>query len=181
MENSEDKFPPNLPSKIQKLSISAQICLRIFAVAATLAAAWLTLTNKESTQIGVFVFDARYNYSSALRFFAFANVVVCAFSALSLIFLFVVCRYGSNPAHFFFMFLNDLMMMCLVLAGCAAATAEGFIGKYGNRHSGWMPICDHFGRFCKTGTVSAILSYLALLFLLMLTVNSASNSRQIHK
>ncbi|KAF2311570.1 hypothetical protein GH714_024913 [Hevea brasiliensis] len=139
MENGEDKFPTSLPFKTQKLFIAAQICLRSFAIAATFAAAWLTLTNKESIHVGIFVVDARYSYSSAFRFFAFANVVVCAFSVLSLMFLFVVCRYGSNPAYFFFMFLNDLMMMCLVLAGCAAATAVGFVGKYGNSHSGWMP------------------------------------------
>ncbi|KAJ9163941.1 hypothetical protein P3X46_023562 [Hevea brasiliensis] len=175
MENGEHKF------KTQKTFIAFQFCLRIFAIAATLATAWLTLTNKESTQLGIFVIDARYSYSSAFRFFALANVVVCAFSVLSLMFLFVVARYGSNSSHFFFMFLHDLFMMCLVLAGCAAATAIGFVGKYGNSHSGWMPICDHFARFCHRVTITLILSYLSLVFLLILTITSASNSRQIQR
>jgi uncharacterized protein (TIGR01569 family) len=70
-------------------------------------------------------------------------------------------------------------MMSLVLAGCAAATAEGFIGRYGNSHAGWIPICDHFGKFCNKMTTSVILSYLSLSFLLMLTIISASKSRQI--
>lgn len=69
--------------------------------------------------------------------------------------------------------------MSLVLAGCAAATAIGFIGKYGDSHTGWMPICDHFGRFCDRGTISMIFSYLSLVLLLTLTVTSASKSRQI--
>lgn len=146
------------------------------------------------------------------RFFAFANVVVCAFSVLSLMFLFILARYGSSPSHFFFLFLHDLVnfsrkrsiyvdhiasvshnlfffggfwcwqfMMCLILAGCAAATAVGFVGKYGNSHSGWMPICNHFVRFCHRTTISLMVSYFSLLFLLILTVTSASNSRRIKK
>ncbi|OAY48014.1 CASP-like protein 1F1 [Manihot esculenta] len=181
MENGEDGFPPYMLFRTQKTFASVQICLRIFAIGATLTAAWLMLTNKESTKIGVFVMYARYSYSSAFRFFAFANVVVCAFSVLSLMFLFILARYGSSPSHFFFLFLHDLFMMCLILAGCAAATAVGFVGKYGNSHSGWMPICNHFVRFCHRTTISLMVSYFSLLFLLILTVTSASNSRRIKK
>lgn len=70
-------------------------------------------------------------------------------------------------------------ILSLALAGCAAATAIGYVGKYGNRHSGWSPICDQFGEFCKRVTNAVIFAYLAVLFLLMLTIISASKSRQI--
>lgn len=79
---------------------------------------------------------------------------------------------------FLFVFFTQLMVL-LVLAGCAAASAIGYVGRYGNDHSGWSPICDHFAKFCKRITNSVILSYLAVFFLLMLTITSASKSRQI--
>lgn len=70
-------------------------------------------------------------------------------------------------------------MMSLVLAGCASETAVGYIGRYGNSHAGWSPICDHFGKFCNQTMTSVVLSYLALSFLLALTIMSAGTSRQI--
>lgn len=70
-------------------------------------------------------------------------------------------------------------MMILVLAGCAAATAEGYIGRYGNSHSGWTPICDNFGKFCNKMMSSVILSYLSVSFLVMLTITSVNKSRLI--
>ena len=70
-------------------------------------------------------------------------------------------------------------MMSLVLAGCAAATAIGYVGRYGNSHAGWVPICDHFENYCNRITLSVIFSYLAFVFLLMLTIMSANKSREI--
>ncbi|CAL1389190.1 unnamed protein product [Linum trigynum] len=68
------------------------------------------------------------------------------------------------------------MVMGLVVAGCSAAMAIGVIGKYGENHSGWMPICDHFHRFCNRGTTSLALSYISLVLLFILTIMSSRNS-----
>ncbi|EEF51717.1 CASP-like protein 1F1 [Ricinus communis] len=178
MENVEDKY--NSPLKSQKLFIGAQICLRIVTIGATLAATWIMVTDKQSITFGDFVMVAKYNYSSAFKFFVLANVIACACSVVSLLFLCALGRYSSNPGHVFLLFLHDLLMMSLVLAGCSAATAIGFLGKYGNTKSGWMPICDQFGQFCNRGTISMMLSYLSMVCLLILTVTSANKSRQIH-
>ncbi|XP_050221545.1 CASP-like protein 1F1 [Mercurialis annua] len=180
MENYENKYPPNSPLKTKKIFFGAQIFLRVLTVGATLAAASIMVTNKQSISIGDFDMEAKYNYSSAFKFFVYANIIACVCSVLSLFFLCVVGRYSSNPGHIFFLFLHDLIMMLLLLAGCSAATAIGFLGKYGNTYSGWMPICDRFGKFCHRGTVSVMLAYLSVIFLLILTVSSANKSRQIH-
>lgn len=66
------------------------------------------------------------------------------------------------------------LMMVLVVSACAAATAIGYVGKYGNSHTGWTPICDHFGKFCHRVTTSVAISYLAVLCLLILTIISAT-------
>ncbi|GMN56565.1 hypothetical protein TIFTF001_025682 [Ficus carica] len=179
MANTEAKFQPNQHQKTQNLFLGAQICLRILAIASTLTATWIVLTSKQSIEIIGMTFTARYSYSPAFKFFALANAIACAFSAISLFVVFFLRRLFFNPANYFMLFLHDLFLLSLVLSGCAAATAIGYVGHYGNDHAGWAPICDHFHKYCKRVTISAAFSYLAVLFLLVLTVLSASKSRQI--
>ncbi|EXB54908.1 hypothetical protein L484_008838 [Morus notabilis] len=179
MANTEAKFQQNPPQKTQNLFFGAQICLRILAVASTLAATWIILTSKQSIEIIGITFEARYSYSPAFKFFALANALACALSATTLFLVFFFRRIFLNPANYFILFLHDLSLLSLVLSGCAAATAVGYVGQYGNSHAGWSRICDHFEKYCKRVTTSAAFSYLAVLFFLVLTILSASKSRQI--
>ncbi|CAK7336793.1 unnamed protein product [Dovyalis caffra] len=162
MANPEGKFSQNQPLKTQKLFIGAQIFFRIVAIAASLVSSGLLITNKQAIDIGGLVLDARYSYSPEFKFLAYANIFVAVFSLLSILFLFLVVRQGSNPTHYFILFLLDLALMSVVIGGCAAATAIGFLGKYGNSHTGWMQICDNFGKFCNRATTSVTFSYLSL-------------------
>lgn len=61
-------------------------------------------------------------------------------------------------------------MTVVMISGCAAATAIGYVGKYGEEHVGWVAICDRVPKFCKTNTVSICLSYLAFFTYLVLTI-----------
>ncbi|KAM6570402.1 hypothetical protein CsatB_018387 [Cannabis sativa] len=179
METNQAKLHQNPPQNTKDLFHGAQICLRILAFATTLAATWTILTSKQTILIIGMSFSARYSYSPALKFLALANGIACAFSAISFVFVVFLRRTFFNPANYFFLFLHDLVMLLLVLAGCAAATAIGYVGEYGNSHSGWSPICDHFHKYCKRVTASLAVSYFSVLFFLMLTIISASKSRQI--
>ncbi|XP_057972595.1 CASP-like protein 1F1 [Malania oleifera] len=176
-----DKFTQNPLQKTQKIFQVAQIFLRILAFATALTATCLMVTNKQSTVIFGIEIDAKYSYSSAFKFFALANAVACAFCVVSLFLAFFLARQGSiNPSTYFLLFLHDLMMMGLVLAACAAATAIGYVGQYGNRHTGWVSICNQFGKFCRRSTISVVLSYLSFISLLLLSVISAYMSRHYH-
>ncbi|KAK9278355.1 hypothetical protein L1049_027920 [Liquidambar formosana] len=179
MASIEAKFQQKPVSNMQKYSLGAQVGLRILAVVGTLAATTVMGTNKQSTVVYGLAIDARYSYSSAFKFFVIANGIACAFTALSLVSTFILSRRGSKPNSFFFLFLHDLFVMSLVMAGSAAATAIGYVGRYGNSHTGWMPLCDHFGKFCNKSTAAVLLSYLSFIFLLLLTIISANRSRQI--
>ncbi|XP_021286687.1 CASP-like protein 1F1 [Herrania umbratica] len=179
MENIEAKFPENPSLKTHKLVLGAQICLRIVAIATALAATWVMLTSKQTVMVFGIPFDARYSYSSAFKFFAFANALACGFTVLSLLFVFFFSRRGLTPANYFLLFLHDLLMMSLALSGVAAGTAIGYVGRFGNIHAGWLQICDRLGKFCHKVTASLIFSYLSVLCLLVLTIISASKSRQI--
>ncbi|XP_022987446.1 CASP-like protein 1F1 [Cucurbita maxima] len=162
-----------------KLYLSSQIILRASVISSTLAATWTLITAKQSVVIFGFTLDARYSYSSAFKFFAIANAVACGFCLLSVCFVFISTRQlalGSRQRNFFF-FVHDLLMMGLVLSGCAAATAIGFVGRYGNTHTGWSPICDQFGKFCNRITISIAISYFAVLCLLILTIISANPTK----
>ncbi|KAL4351287.1 hypothetical protein GQ457_06G036390 [Hibiscus cannabinus] len=179
MERGEAKFPENLHRKTNNLTFCAQIGLRIMAMSTAFAATWTIVTAKQTLVIFGMQFDARYTYSSAFKFFAFANAFACCFTFISLMFVFFSLRRGLSPSSFFLLFLHDLFMMSLVLSGVAAGTAIGYVGQYGNSHAGWMEICDRLKKYCERVTTSVLLSYLSVICLVVLTVISAGKSRQI--
>ncbi|KAL3512533.1 hypothetical protein ACH5RR_025250 [Cinchona calisaya] len=164
-------------TKTHKICLVAQICLRFLASVATLSAAWIMLTSKQTVAVFGIVVDARYSYSTAFKFFAYANIIVCACSVLSSFFLLVAGYKFLAAKNYFSLFLHDLIMTTLLMAGCAAATAIGYVGQNGNSHTGWMPICDHFGKFCRRVTISVALSYFSVILYLVLTIISANSSR----
>ncbi|KAK3042521.1 hypothetical protein RJ639_000245 [Escallonia herrerae] len=179
MDSSEAKVMQNLPLKTSKSSLAAQVCLRLLALGATLAAACIMITSKQSVVVFGINIDARYSYSPAFKFLVLANLIACAFSLISLIIVPILARKGSHPASYFYMFLHDLVLMTLLMAGGAAATAIGYVGRYGNSHTGWMAICDNFGKFCDRVTVSVLLSFFGFVLYLFLVIISANRSRQI--
>jgi hypothetical protein len=67
MDSTESKFPQNSPLKTQKIVLGAQIGLRILVIATALAATWVILTSKQSTEIIGITFDARCSYSSTCK------------------------------------------------------------------------------------------------------------------
>ncbi|KAI4387895.1 hypothetical protein MLD38_000284 [Melastoma candidum] len=62
-----------------------------------------------------------------------------------------------------------------MMSGCSAASAVGYVGKYGEEKMGWMPLCDRITRFCNRITVSVSFSFVAMFCFLALTLSSASN------
>ncbi|XP_034672618.1 CASP-like protein 1F1 [Vitis riparia] len=179
MAGIEAKFQQNPPLGTHKLFLGAHICLRILTVTATLTAAWMMITSKQTVEVYGIQVEAKYSYSSAFKFFSYANAIACGCSVLTLFPAFSLFYRGSTPMKFFLLFLHDLCMMSLVLAGCAAATAIGYVGRYGNNHAGWMAICDQFDEYCNRIRLSLMFSYLAFVFILMLTIMSANKSREI--
>ncbi|XP_031277347.1 CASP-like protein 1F1 [Pistacia vera] len=179
MDKSEAKFQQSPPLKTQRIFHLAQIFLRLLAIGTALAATSVMVTAKQSVVVFGTPFDARYSYSPAFKFFVFGNAVACGCLILSLFYVFVLGRQGSSPTKYFFLFIHDLVMMSLLISASAAATAVGYIGRYGNNHIGWVAICDNFGKFCDRITLSLILSYLSFLVMMILTIISARRSTQI--
>lgn len=67
------------------------------------------------------------------------------------------------------------VMMVLMMGGCAAGTAIGYVGQYGESHMGWGAICDEVPKFCRINIVSLLLSYLAFFSCMGLTLLAPYN------
>ncbi|CAJ1789883.1 unnamed protein product [Sphenostylis stenocarpa] len=155
--------------------LMAQDILRILPTLLSAASIAITVTNNQTVFIFSLRFEAHFYYTPSLKFFVAANSVVAAMSFLTLILNFLMKRQAS-PKYHFFLLLHDIVMTLLLIAGCAAATAIGYVGQFGEEHVGWQPICDHVHKFCRTNLVSLLLSYFAFIAYFSITILSAYNS-----
>ncbi|XP_008231051.1 PREDICTED: CASP-like protein 1F2 [Prunus mume] len=175
---SSSGLPMSSPRQQSKSLLVAQATLRISAIVFTLIAISVIVTNTQSVIVFGFKFEAHYTYSTAFRFLVGANAVVCAFSALSLIFLSLflsrsVPQQQRQFKNYFFLLVHDVVMMVLIISGCAAATAIGYVGRYGEKKMTWQPTCGYVSKYCDRMSISLAFSYLAFFAYLLLTFTSA--------
>lgn len=64
------------------------------------------------------------------------------------------------------------VMVSVVASGAAAAAAMAELGKNGNLHARWNPICDKFDAFCCRGGVALIASFIGVALLTILNAVS---------
>uniref|UniRef100_A0A0R0EK64 CASP-like protein n=1 Tax=Glycine max TaxID=3847 RepID=A0A0R0EK64_SOYBN len=135
--------------RIIRTFLMAQDILRILPTLLSAASIAVMVTNNQTVLIFAIRFQAHFYYSPSFKFFVAANGVVVAMSLLTIILNFLM-KHQASPIYHFFLFLHDIVMTVLLIAGCAAATAIGYVGKFGEEHVGWQPICDHVRKFCTT-------------------------------
>ncbi|OVA09635.1 Uncharacterized protein family UPF0497 [Macleaya cordata] len=179
METFRIKTEQNSPQKVQRKFVWVEAFLRILGIAATLISIGLMVTSNQTTLYFNLQFVAKYSYSPAFKYFVAANAIACFFSVVSLFLVLIYCLKPSNNSDqkkYFIIFLIDLIATVFELPGCAAATSIGYLGLYGNEHTGWMAICDQFGKFCHKTMVSILIAYVASLLFLFLTIWSAWKS-----
>ncbi|KAL3722930.1 hypothetical protein ACJRO7_035168 [Eucalyptus globulus] len=175
---AQNSFPEKFPavsSQARRRFLIAQASLRASALVSALVALAVLVTSDETIVLFGIKFRAYYSYASAFRFLLGADAVVGGFSLLSLILLRFISRSGSNPRNYFFLFLHDLAMMVLMISACAAGTAIGNVGRYGEEKMGWVALCNRVTKFCNQVMVSVVFSYLAFFCYLALTITSANN------
>ncbi|XP_022883700.1 CASP-like protein 1F1 [Olea europaea var. sylvestris] len=143
------------------------------AIAGTLATTRLTLTSKQTVVVFRIIVDARYSYSSSFNsifvYYFHPWLQSCGFKKLLL----------RLSARLGFEIVRPTILTMLLMSGCTAAIAIGYLGKYGNNHTGWIGICDHFTKYCSRIMLSVMLSFICVMFYLFLTVNSVNVSRKI--
>ncbi|KAK4417938.1 CASP-like protein 1F2 [Sesamum alatum] len=174
--NMTSSFPISSTQNSKKTSTFfyfSQLSLRILVIGFTLAAAITMTTSNQSVTFFGIVMDARYTYSSSFRFTMVADSLVCGLSLLSVIHLLSLNRPKSNPKNYFYLLLQDLVSLLLLLSGCSAAMAIGYVGRFGQPQTGWIAICDRVPKFCDKILVSIVSSFLAVICLLVLTLMTA--------
>ncbi|KAL4190333.1 hypothetical protein AMTRI_Chr07g24190 [Amborella trichopoda] len=145
------------------------LVLRGIAFSTTLAAAVVMGRDKETE--GLFI--AKFSFSPAFSFFVAVNGAGCFYSMLSLVILsFQASQALSLRMRLVFISL-DVVLMGSLIGGASAATAIAYVGRKGNKHANWLPICKLFSRFCDHVAGALLVSYVGALCFLLLVLTSA--------
>ncbi|ONI10424.1 hypothetical protein PRUPE_4G046800 [Prunus persica] len=137
--------------------------LRLLALAATLSATIVMVTSHDSTNVLNLTFKAKYSNSPAFMYFVIVEAIV---SGYNLMILFLALK-GSLWRM---VIILDVVVALLLTSSMSAALAIAQVGKKGNTHAGWLPICGQVHKFCNhvTGALVAGIIAAALYFLLIL-------------
>ncbi|KAF8045474.1 hypothetical protein N665_0026s0022 [Sinapis alba] len=157
------------------MNLKVQVTMRVLTIGTALACMVLMITNREVTSVYGIAFEAKYSDSSAFRYLVFAYIAIAAVTLLTLAWACLAVRRGGL---IFALFFFDLLMTLTALSAFSAAMSEGYIGKYGNTHAGWLPICGYVHNYCNRVTLSLAFSFVSFLLLFILTVLTASAARR---
>ncbi|XP_059626623.1 CASP-like protein 1C1 [Cornus florida] len=145
--------------------------LRLLALAATISATIVMVTSHDSAKVLNMSFQAKYNNSPTFKYFMIINAIA---SGYGLIVLFL----PSKTSLWRFVLVLDLVISSLLISSISAALAIGNVGKNGNSHAGWLPICGQVPKFCDhvtgaliAGFVASVIYFLLLLYSLHGVVN----------
>lgn len=67
------------------------------------------------------------------------------------------------------------MMAFLLESSISACLAIGLVGKHGNSHAGWLPICGQVPKFCDHVTLAIIAGFVAVITYFLILVCSIHN------
>ncbi|KAG7617241.1 CASP-like protein 1F1 [Arabidopsis thaliana] len=156
------------------LNLGVQVSMRVLTIGAAMASMWVMITNREVASVYGIAFEAKYSYSSAFRYLVYAQIAVCAATLFTLVW---ACLAVRRRGLFFALFFFDLLTTFTAISAFSAAFAEGYVGKYGNKQAGWLPICGYVHGYCSRVTISLAMSFASFILLFILTVLTASAAR----
>lgn len=99
-------------------------------------------------------------------------VVMAIASVYSLLILFV------PPKTFLWrlVLLSDVVITSFIISSFSAALGVAQIGKKGNPHAGWLPICGQVPKFCDQVTAAMIAGFIATILYFLLLIYSLHNA-----
>lgn len=105
---------------------------------------------------------------SCCRYFVLINAVAAGYTLIMLFF-----PSKSSCGHF--VLLLDLVIVILLVSSVSACLAIGMVGKNGNSHAGWLPICNQVPKFCDRVTGAMVAGFVALLAYFLILLYSIHN------
>ncbi|XP_072986298.1 CASP-like protein 1B2 isoform X2 [Typha latifolia] len=180
-ETIEHGKKPEIGSKYlrikAKLVSLLPVLLRVAAVIATVVATVVMGLNKQTKTTAVAIvgttplyqtFTAKFQQTPAFVYFVIANAIASFYNLLVLL----LRNLFKGKGHNIYVQLFDMVAMALVATGAAAAASIAELGRNGNLHARWNPICDKFDSFCSHGGMALVASFLGSLLLLILNMLS---------
>ncbi|XP_030466480.1 CASP-like protein 1C1 [Syzygium oleosum] len=139
------------------------LVLRLLAFGATASAAIVMGTSRQRASVFSISFEAKYSDIPSFKYFLIANAIVSVYSFL-VIFLPAETLLWRLVAAF------DLAVTMLLTSSISAALAVAQVGKDGNAHAGWLPICGQVPTYCDhvTGALGAGFAGLILYVMILL-------------
>lgn len=144
-----------------------ETALRFLPVGFCISALALMLKSKQGNDYGT----VEYKHVGAFRYLAYANGICAAYSVLS-VFDSVVRRSRSLSVAWF-VFAFDQAFTYLMLGAGASVTEVLYLAYKGDEQITWSELCPYYGRFCNRVEASLVLSFLALLCFILLSLISA--------
>ncbi|XP_074586960.1 CASP-like protein 1C2 [Curcuma longa] len=136
--------------------LKIHIFLRLLAAFGALVASILMGLNEQTSIVAGFTIKASYESSPTFKFFVIGNGIVC-------VYLFGSLLLFSKSLERCVIDILDLVNLSLLTASASAATAIGYVGRYGNEKIGWMKVCPLVEEFCRRSFLAVACSYAALL------------------
>ncbi|XP_028761628.1 CASP-like protein 1C2 [Neltuma alba] len=141
------------------------LLLRVLAFGATLSSVIVMATSHETFSFFTVSLEAKYTHSSAFKYFVIANSVVAVYG-------FLVLFLPSGSFLWQFVIFFDLVFTILLTSSISAALAMAYVGKKGNRYTGWVPVCGQVPKYCHQVTGALASGFIALIMYIILLVHS---------
>lgn len=175
--------PPPSPCKLRGRLVAVQpaVMRAAAALAAAVAASVMALNSQSYTAVVAIVgtrplrqtFTARFSDTPAFVYFVIANAITSAYNLVVLVIGRLILR--QKMASLVVQML-DMVIMALLATGAATAASMAELGKNGNLHARWNPICDRFGSFCSRGGIALVSSFVGVVLMLALNLLSAASN-----
>ncbi|CAK7350594.1 unnamed protein product [Dovyalis caffra] len=137
--------------------------LRFLALAATVVAVVFMATSHDSAQVLNLTFTAKYSNTPAFKYFLIAEAIAGGYIAISILLSF-------KSQFWRLLVILDTFTTVLLTSSISAAVAIAQVGKKGNTHAGWLPVCGQVPDFCDQVTIALIAGFVAAIsyFVLLL-------------
>ncbi|KAH7568923.1 hypothetical protein ACOSQ2_012358 [Xanthoceras sorbifolium] len=142
------------------------ILLRLLALGATVAAIAVMVTSHDSTVVLNLTFSAKYSNDPVFKYFVVAEAIAGGYSLL------VLFLFSKQSKLWRLIIILDVVVTALLISSISAAMAIAHVGKKGNSHAGWLPICGQVPKFCDHVTGSLIAGFAAAIIYLLLLLSS---------
>ncbi|CAI0553933.1 unnamed protein product [Linum tenue] len=142
------------------------LATRLIALIATLIAAVVMASSHEKGSIfGAVSYEAKYSDTPAFKYFVIANVVVTIYG-------FLVLFLPSESQLWRLVLVFDLVLTMLLVSSISAALAIAQVGKKGNSHAGWLPVCNQIPKYCSQTTAALVAGFVGLVVYFLLVCYS---------